>query len=64
MFHAGGVEETVTKDFDLDKALQREYERACLRMCDDLRAAGFLKVSEREISGNYTRQFLILLFPK
>ena len=64
MFQAGGVEETINKDFDLDKALNREYARACMRMCEDLRAAGFLKVSEKEISGNYTRQYLILLLPK
>lgn len=62
-WRAGGVEETITSNFDLDSAMRREYTRACVALVEELKLAGLLTVFPRVRSGDYTTQTMELRFP-
>jgi hypothetical protein len=57
---AGGVEEAVSSKFDLDKALEREKNRAFVELCRELEIAGRLKIGPKIRSGDYTKRVITL----
>jgi hypothetical protein len=60
VIQAGGVEETVSSNFDIDKALEREKKRAFIYFGRELEVRGNLKIGPRIRSGDYTKQVITL----
>jgi hypothetical protein len=63
IIQAGGVEELVSSDFNLTKALAREKLKAFVKFGLELELRGLIKSTTMARSGDYHRVMLTLTLP-
>jgi hypothetical protein len=66
VFHikAGGVEESMSPDWDLEKVFERELQKGFIRLFRQMQADGLITVTNLPQTGDYRRRKVVVEWPR
>jgi hypothetical protein len=61
---AGGVEEAIDPDWDLEKVFERQLQKGFMKLFREMQLDGLITVSDLPQTGDYKRRKVVIEWPK